>query len=67
MYPSYKVQLLVSDKGRLYFLLYPLVLCICSLLVGCASLVFKPPVVETSIIEKGGVTSSVNFELMGRR
>jgi outer membrane lipoprotein LolB len=66
MYPSYKVQLLVSDKGRLYFLLYPLVLCICSLLVGCASFVFKPPVVETSIIEKGGATSSVNFELMGR-
>jgi len=66
IYPSYKVQLLVSDKGRLYFLLYPLVLCICSLLVGCASFVFKPPVVETSIIEKGGVPSSVNFELMGR-
>ncbi len=66
MYPSYKVQLLVSDKGRLYFLLYPLVLCICSLLVGCASFIFKPPIVETSIIESGGVTSSVNFELMGR-
>jgi outer membrane lipoprotein LolB len=66
MYPSYKVQPLVSDKGRLYFLLYPLVLCICSLLVGCASFVFKSPIVETSIIEKGGVTSSVNFELMGR-
>jgi len=66
MYPSYKVQLLVSYKGRLYSLLYPLVLCICSLLVGCASFIFKTPVVETSIIEMGGVTSSVNFELMGR-
>lgn len=66
MYPSYKVQPLVSDKGRLYFLLYPLVLCICCFLVGCASFVFKPSVVETSIIEKGGVSSSVNFELMGR-
>jgi outer membrane lipoprotein LolB len=66
MYPSYKVQLLVSDKGRLYFLQYPLVLCICSLLVGCASFIFKTPVVETSIIETGGVASSVNFELIGR-
>ena len=66
MYLSYKVQLLVFDKGRFYFLLYPFVLCICSFLVGCASFVFKPPVVETSIIETGGFTSSVNFELKGR-
>jgi len=66
MYPSYKVRLLVFNKGKLYFLLCPLVLCICSLLVGCASFVFNPPVVETSIIEMGGVASSVNFELKGR-
>ena len=66
MYPLYKVQQLVFDKGRLYFLLYPLVLCICFLLVGCASFVFKPPIVERSIIEAGGLTSSVNFELKGR-
>jgi len=66
MYPSYKVQLLVSDKGRLFFLLNPLVFCIFSLLVGCASFVFKPSIVETSIIETGGVISSVNFELIGR-
>jgi outer membrane lipoprotein LolB len=66
MYHSYNFQLLLSDKGRLYFFLYPLVFCICSLFVGCASFVSKPSVVETSIVEAGGVTSSVNFELMGR-
>ena len=66
MCPLYKVQLLVSDNRRLYFLLFPLVICICSLLVGCTSLGFKPPIVETSIIEAGGLTSSVNFGLKGR-
>ena len=66
MYPSCNFLLLLSDKGRLYFFLYPLVLCICFLLVGCASFVFKPSVVETRIVEAGGVASSVNFEFMGR-
>jgi outer membrane lipoprotein LolB len=66
MYPFYNFQLLLSDKGRLYFFLYPLVFCICFLLVGCASFVFKPSVVETKIIEAGEVTPPVNFEFMGR-
>lgn len=69
MRPSYKMQLLLFDRERPYFLLYPLVLCFYSLLVGCASFVSKSPVapvVETSIIEPGEATLSVNFELMGR-
>ena len=66
MYPFYNFQLLLSDKGRLYFFLYPLVFCICFLLVGCASFVFKPSVVETKIIEAGEATPPVNFEFMGR-
>jgi outer membrane lipoprotein LolB len=66
MYPSCNFQLLLSDKGRLYFFLYPLVFCICFLLGGCASFVFKPSVVETRIVEAGGAAPSVNFEFMGR-
>lgn len=66
MYSLYKIQLQVSGRRKSYFLLYPLVIFIYSLLVGCASFVFKPPEVETSIIKPGEVTSSVNFELMGR-
>ena len=66
MYPSCNFQLLLSGKRRLYSLLYLLIFFICSLLVGCASFVFKPSVVETKIIEAGGVTPSINFEFIGR-
>jgi len=66
MYPFCNFQLLLSDKGRLYFFLYPFVFCICFLLVGCASFVFKSSVVETRIVEAGGAAPSVNFEFMGR-
>jgi len=38
----------------------------CFLLVGCASFVFKPSVVETRIVEAGGAAPFVNFEFMGR-
>ena len=66
MYPSCNFQLLLSGKRRLYSLLYLLIFFICSLLVGCASFVFKPSVVETKIIQAGGVASSINFEFIGR-
>ena len=66
MYPSCNFQLLLSGKRRLYSLLYLLIFFICSLLVGCASFVFKPSVVETKIIEAGGVIPSINFEFIGR-
>ena len=66
MYPSCNFQLLLSGKRRLYSLLYLLIFFICSLLVGCASFVFKPSVVETRIIEAGGTTPSVDFGFMGR-
>ena len=66
MYPSCNFQLLLSDKRRLYFFLYPLVLCIYFLLAGCASFIFKPSVVETRIVEAGGAAPSVNFEFIGR-
>ena len=66
MYPSCNFQLFLSDKGRLNFFLYPLVFCICLVLVGCVSFVFKPSVVETRIIEAGGARPSVNFEFMAR-
>jgi len=66
MYPSCNFQLLLSGKRRLYSLLYLLIFFICSLLVGCASFVFKPSVVETRIIQAGGVASSINFEFIGR-
>ena len=66
MNPSCNFQLLLPDKVRSYFFLYPLVFCICFLFVGCASFVFKPSVVETRIIEAGGTTPSVDFGFMGR-
>ena len=66
MYPSCDFKLLLPDKGRLYFFLYPLVFCICFLLVGCASFGFKPSIVETRIIEAGGTRPSVDFGFMGR-
>lgn len=66
IYPSCKVMLLVFDRGRFYLLLYPLVFCIYFLLVGCTLFAVKPLVVETSIVEPRKVTSSINFELMGR-
>ena len=64
--PSRNFQLLLPDKGKLYFFLSPLVFSICFLLVGCASFVFKSSVVETRIIEAGGTAPSVDFGFMGR-
>lgn len=62
----YKVQLLVFDRRRFSSLLYPLVFCMYSLLVGCASFVHKSPIVNTSVIEPVADVTPVNFELMGR-
>ena len=66
MYSPYTIQLKVFERARLYFFLYPLILFIYFLLVGCASHVFKPSIVETSIVKPGEAKSSANFELMGR-
>lgn len=62
----YKVWLPVFDGRRFCFLLYQLIFCMFSLLVGCASFAPRVSVVNTIVIEPVAGVVPVNFELMGR-
>ncbi len=62
----YKVWLPEFAGRRFSFLLYQLIFCMFSLLVGCASFSPKASVVNTIVVEPEAGVAPVNFELMGR-
>jgi len=62
----YKVWMPEFGGIRFFFLLYQLILCMFSLLVGCVSFAPRATVVNTIVIEPVADVASVNFELMGR-
>lgn len=62
----YKVWLPIFGGRRFSFLLYQLIFCMFSLLVGCASFAPRASVVNTIVIEPVAGVAPVNFELMGR-